>query len=528
MIRHTETAHGGGVEISISLRRWPEECDVQTGGSSLNYNNADVPAAPPWLQTAADIDVAHFDSSGPPEPQPHSGVRPGHPGLSPEPPTPEHPRHHGQPHHPAAVGPPPATVQPQPQPSLPLDESESASFAQPGYPSPQQFSGPPPPPNFSATTFPTEQAVGPENPVPQPLPPMAPPQYNPGPPPTVQGFPPAGYPPSGPAQPQQEYGRPAPGAYGPASLDEVALLRKARRAPASGWRRTVHKLSAGAINPGESPEDLVYKQLIDRVNQPVRGDYRIAVLSLKGGVGKTTTTVGLGSTFASLRGDRVIAVDANPDLGTLAQRIPQQTRSTVRDLLADEAIFRYSDVRAHTSQAPSRLEVLASERDPAVAEAFSETDYRGVMTVLQRYYNIIITDCGTGLSHSAMNGVLDMANALILVTSPAIDGARSAGATLDWLQAHGFGHLVNSAVVVLSSSRPGASTIDTDQLSAHFLTRCRAVQQIPFDDHLAEGAEVDLDLLGKATRRALVEMAATVADDFPSTTTRRNAPYFND
>jgi len=325
--------------------------------------------------------------------------------------------------------------------------------------------------------------------------------------------------------PHQQYAPGQPPAA-PTSLDEVALLRKARRAPASGWRRTVHKLSAGTINPGESPDDLVYKQLLDRVNQPVRGDYRIAVLSLKGGVGKTTTTVGLGSTFASLRGDRVIAVDANPDLGTLAQRIPQQTRSTVRDLLADESIYRYSDVRAHTSQAPSRLEVLASERDPAKAEAFSEADYRGVMTVLQRFYNIIITDCGTGLSHSAMNGVLDMANSLILVTSPAIDGARSAAATLDWLQAHGFGHLVSGAVVVLSSARPGASTIDTDQLSAHFLTRCRAVQQIPFDDHLAEGAEVDLDLLGKDTRRALVEMAATVADDFPSTTMRRGDPYY--
>ncbi len=310
------------------------------------------------------------------------------------------------------------------------------------------------------------------------------------------------------------------------SLDEVPILRKARRAPHSGWRRAVHRISAGAINPGDSPDDLYYQQLVERVNRPVRGDYRIAVLSLKGGVGKTTTTVGLGSIYSSLRGDRVIAVDANPDLGTLAQRIPQQTRSTVRDLLADTSIYRYSDVRAHTSQSPARLEVLASERDPAVAEAFSEQDYRGVMRVLQRFYNIILTDCGTGLSHSAMNGVLDLANALILVSSPAIDGARSAGATLDWLQAHGYGHLVSRAVVVLSSSRSGASTIDTKQLSQHFLTRCRAVQMIPFDDHLAEGAEVDLELLGKGTHRALVDLAATVADDFSATTSPRAAPFY--
>jgi len=41
-----------------------------------------------------------------------------------------------------------------------------------------------------------------------------------------------------------------------------------------------------------------------------------------------------------------------------------------------ERIHRYSDVRAFTSQGPSRLEVLASERDPHKAEAFSEQDYR--------------------------------------------------------------------------------------------------------------------------------------------------------
>ena len=55
-----------------------------------------------------------------------------------------------------------------------------------------------------------------------------------------------------------------------------------------------------------------------RVRTPVAGGHhRVAVLSLKGGVGKTTTAVGLGATFATLRGDRVIAVDANPDRGTL-------------------------------------------------------------------------------------------------------------------------------------------------------------------------------------------------------------------
>lgn len=294
-----------------------------------------------------------------------------------------------------------------------------------------------------------------------------------------------------------------------------ALLKRSRRTPRGGWRRGVHRATGGYVNLGESTSDQRQRALVERIEQPIRNDYRIALLSLKGGVGKTTVTVGLGSTFASLRGDCVVAVDANPDFGTLGQRVPLQTRSTVRDLIAARPdIKSYSDVRAHTSQAPSRLEVLASEQDPAISEAFSEDDYRQVIDILQVYYNIILTDCGTGIMHSAMSGVLDLANSLVLVSSPAVDGARSAAATLDWLQLHGYGHLVERTVVVISAARPGSSVIDMDALTDYFMRRCRAVTVVPFDEHLAEGSVMDLELLRPATKRAFMELAAMVADDF--------------
>ncbi|MFI1462559.1 MinD/ParA family ATP-binding protein [Nocardia carnea] len=313
--------------------------------------------------------------------------------------------------------------------------------------------------------------------------------------------------PQTPQNPPQQFGPNGP------ALDNVSV-RRAKKPAGSGWRKVVHHASGGKINPGMSAEERRMLELVARIRQPVRGDYRIAVLSLKGGVGKTTTTIGLGSTFASIRGDRVIAVDANPDFGTLSQRVPLQTRSTVRDLLLDPAIQRYSDVRRHTSQATSRLEVLASERDPAASEAFNEDEYRAVARILQRFYNIILTDCGTGLMHSAMAGVLQLAHSLVLISPTAIDGAQSASATLDWLSLHGYHHLVQNAVVVINSPRDGTPNIDVQQLRQYFLSRCRAVHMIPFDPHMSEGAEIDLPRLKKETKRAYVELAATVADDF--------------
>lgn len=299
-------------------------------------------------------------------------------------------------------------------------------------------------------------------------------------------------------------------------LSSGRLIKKPKPRPQSGWRKAVFVASGHLINPGESPAELRRRELIARVNQPLRGCYKIAMLSLKGGVGKTTITAALGSTFSALRGDRVVAVDANPDRGTLSQKIPLETTATVRHLLRDaDRITRYSDIRRYTSQGPSRLEVLASEQDPAVSEAFSEHDYRRTIALFERFYNIVLTDCGTGLMHSAMKGVLDLADSLVVVSSGSVDGARSASATLDWLDLHGYRELVARSVVVINSVRSRSGSVDLDRLALHFAARCRAVCRTPFDPHLEEGAEIELDQLTVQTRQALLRMAATVADDFP-------------
>ncbi|MDT5104389.1 MAG: hypothetical protein QOI25_1902 [Mycobacterium sp.] len=299
-------------------------------------------------------------------------------------------------------------------------------------------------------------------------------------------------------------------------LSTVALLGQPKRKPSEGWRRWLYLASGTLINLGEGSKAIHRKSLIDQVDQPLRGCYRIALLSLKGGVGKTTITATLGATFASIRGDRVIAVDANPDRGTLSQKVPLETPSTVRHLLRDaEGIDSYSDVRSYTSQGPSRLEVLASESDPAVSEAFSSDDYARTLEVLERFYSLVLTDCGTGMLHSAMSAVLSKADVLIVISSGSVDGARSASATLDWLDAHGYQQLVRNSIAVINAVRPRSGKVDMGKVEDHFSRRCRAVQRVPFDSHLEEGAEISLDRLKPETRDALIELAAMVANGFP-------------
>src|SRR4051812_10770728 len=76
---------------------------------------------------------------------------------------------------------------------------------------------------------------------------------------------------------------------------------------------------------------------------------------------------------------------------------------------------------------------------------------------------------------------------------PAIYSARSALATLDWRERQGFQHLDPGGTVVFSAARQGALGLDMDKLARHFLPSVRSLHVVPFDDHLAEGSEVDLD-----------------------------------
>jgi len=298
-----------------------------------------------------------------------------------------------------------------------------------------------------------------------------------------------------------------------ADLTDETIVRSAAARPTTGWRRALFSVSAGRINPGISEAEAARNVLLRRTRRHLPGTHQIAVTSLKGGVGKTTVSAVLALTLAEYRGDRVIALDANPDAGTLADRLTGEIGVTVRHMLANiSSIDSLTAVSQYTSLA-GRLQVLASEQDPAMSEAFNRSEYEQICAVLARFYNIVITDSGTGLVHSAMEGTLALADSLVVVGAPTVDAASRASKTLDWLAAHGYKEQVADAVVVLCCDR-ASPEIDQHHVYNHFQRRCRAVVQIPYDSHLATGGRLDLKAMQRNTQAAFLELGALIADEF--------------
>ncbi|MGW1476273.1 nucleotide-binding protein, partial [Streptomyces olivaceus] len=492
---------------------------------------APQPAPAAWNPPAAPPAPPH---QAPAQPAPQPGYGFPQPGATPpaaaQTPAPQHPAPQ-----PPVPGPGAAYGFPQHQPGQPggygfpqHQPGEPGGYGfpqhQPGQPAQPQPGVPPQAqPPADAQTPPTAPPGAP-----QPAPPGFPQQGPPAQPMPQPGqAPPQQQPPQQPVDPRLGAAWPQPmqhdqrqptnpgaaplGYTAAVELSSDRLLNNKRQKakssrPAAGGSR---------FKLGGKKEEAERQRKLDLIRTPVLSCYRIAVISLKGGVGKTTTTTALGSTLATERQDKILAIDANPDAGTLGRRVRRETGATIRDLVqAIPYLNSYMDIRRFTSQASSGLEIIANDVDPAVSTTFNDEDYRRAIDVLGQQYPIILTDSGTGLLYSAMRGVLDLADQLIIISTPSVDGASSASTTLDWLSAHGYADLVSRSLTVISGVRETGKMIKVEDIVGHFQTRCRGVVVVPFDEHLSAGAEVDLDMMRPRVREAYFNLAALVAEDF--------------
>lgn len=305
-----------------------------------------------------------------------------------------------------------------------------------------------------------------------------------------------------------------PSVVSAADFTDAVMYSPRVPAPRHGWRRAVYEGSGHLLNPGPSMTEQRRHELEERLRTPIDGSRRVVVMSRKGGVGKTTIALALGSTFAMLRGDRVVAVDANPDAGNLAHRVAPPHDRTITDVLRDlDSITSYATLRRYTAQAAeSRLEVLASDDDPGIGMALARDDYHRLIGLLDHFYSLIVLDTGTGILDSANQGLLTEADQVVLVVRAGLDGGRAGALTLDWMDQHGFDDLVARTVVVVNAQRRGATP--PDLMRRHFEKRCAAVVTVPWDDCLEQGALTDLSSLHRRTRDSLVDIAAAVADNF--------------
>ena len=296
---------------------------------------------------------------------------------------------------------------------------------------------------------------------------------------------------------------------------ELIATANEERAPVAntGWRGAANK-SGFKLKPGKKEQRR--REVYRRIRAPKDTMYAIAVLTLKGGAGKTTVTATLGQVFASIRADGVIAVDADPDSGDLPLRTALHPNDlSMMEMLDTEPddLRQHDQVQRFLATTDTDLHVLANGWRPDSDRVLVPEDIRDVYEIASHYYSMLLWDGDKALNSAVVREMLDKSNALVLLVEASNPGAYKAGNAIDWLRNHGYEGLLARTVLVVNETTANTRP-DMEKLTTVLTRQQLKLHRIPFDLHLDEGLSVDLDKLKKKTRRAFEDLAAMLADDF--------------
>lgn len=409
----------------------------------------------------------------------------------------------------------------------------------------------------SAPASPLYPSAGPHQPAttaaqPPPYPPTAPP-------PPYQSPPSPGLPPTAqPYAPAQQYPAPVPPSAMPGQ-QQPAYRQESRRptgvTPAPMPETAIPDPTAAAVpgppNTGTSPADIGYvarhvqlhgdpawrrardaaRAVLGRqssrdvaeltaaaqgANRPITTGRRVAVVSVRGGAGKSTVSALLATTLAGLRPDPVLAVDADTEPGSLPLRLGPLGDGvrTSADRGIDQA-REFDRVTRGLHRTVSRVWLWRQAHAATlhrVGEAAAVELLRDRQRYLSRFFAVLVTDCGPGLTNSVNRVVIGDAHAIVIAGTATLDGVHGVDTALQRLATGGGPLLLGRCVVTITTTNPGPLGVNLDDAVARFQAYGAPVIVFPHDRQLALGGPIDVSRLSGGARAASVRLAAAVMD----------------
>ncbi|GAA3827850.1 hypothetical protein GCM10022403_071320 [Streptomyces coacervatus] len=265
--------------------------------------------------------------------------------------------------------------------------------------------------------------------------------------------------------------------------------------------KSIRRLTSSA-----SQEVTEETRIARELQQPVTTGRVIAVTSIRGGVGKTTTAALLARTFTHYRHDPVLALEADAALGTLPVRLGAES---VRWSCAELAhiltpSMQLTDITGYLVPVTGGGWLLPASQG-RLGAPLDIRSYRTVTLALRRYFAVTVVDC-EALPGEVARTAMDTAHGRVVVAPLTAEGVGGTRIVLDWLAQLPHEALA-STVVALTSGTPDLN-LDLKTATAHLRETGVTIVHLPYDRHLAAGGPIRTELLGSATRRAATQLAA--------------------
>jgi MinD-like ATPase involved in chromosome partitioning or flagellar assembly len=297
----------------------------------------------------------------------------------------------------------------------------------------------------------------------------------------------------------------------PISRDDVYAqpVVRGRVVRDSLFRRLIEQ-ARWMLTSGLEREEIALEQTLASVPAVTRPNV-VAIMSPKGGVGKTTSTFLIGNLLANRLKMRVVGIDANPDFGTLASLAPDDTRSelSMADLLPRLGeIDAAAELRPYMSCLPSGMHLLAAPADASQMAELTPDRYQELLDLLASYYDVALLDLGTGITAPVSQWAMDRADQIAIITTPEWVTSFSVSRALRHLS------LKQATLVLNQASRNAADRIAIER---HFQTEWLDQRvMIPYDQRLRmmlDSGTYSLEDLSRTTRVPIKQLSVAVSQN---------------
>ena len=247
---------------------------------------------------------------------------------------------------------------------------------------------------------------------------------------------------------------------------------------------------------------------IDKAKPEVGSRGRLlAVVSTKGGVGKSTIAINTAVHAAATTNQRVLLVDASLQLGVSASLLNLTPTITIADLASMQDRLDATMLREVTTQHESGLHVLPAPPTPAEASEIDDTCMSVILGVAKSAYDLVIVDSFPLLDATTL-AILDRADHVCVVTEnvvPTLTGTAAMLKTLDQLDVG-----TSNRTLVLNRHQRCAGSLSASEVEQQMGEPAAAV--IKHDRRVLEAANLGRPIILSRNKMGAARAMRTMAN----------------
>lgn len=199
-----------------------------------------------------------------------------------------------------------------------------------------------------------------------------------------------------------------------------------------------------------------------------------AVISGKGGVGRTVMAINIAAALGEKHPGRVALVDLSLQYGDVGAALNLPTTNSITDLIPENGAADSEVVRQVLAPGPGNIQVLLAPISPEQAESVSVAHVTSLIETLRRDFDFIVIDTPAHLNEVSLH-TLELADHLVMLTDLSVTGIKNARLTRGILETLSVDP---TKVLVVANHREGSGELD--RRGAETFLGARIAVEIPF------------------------------------------------